>query len=204
MILPDCAAAARQIAPAGAFAGADLAAFDAAFAAMDAGCRFLIERSAFPGGFVPPPVIAVRRACNCLKELDRFLVVMIDAAAAGYGAPHGNRALYVREGDAAARLCRVRPLRHAFSSDLPRLRAIGRIRALTLGDAPAEVACRPMADLALATRGHILADQADGAAFALGDETLAVIAEFYRTLGDRLRDLVAAASPQVGPRPISA
>lgn len=182
-------ALARVAAPL-AFAGADIAAFGAAYKAMVAGCRFLIARGGQQGGPASPPVIAVRRACNCLKELDRFLVVMIDACDAPNSAPHGARVLYVREGDAAGRLCRVKALRGAFANDVPRLRAIGRIRALTLGDAPAEAGSRPMADMALSTMGHDLADQAPGAPFVINDQTLAVIAAFYLALADRLRAMV--------------
>ncbi len=192
--MPDRAAALAALARtgrAGSFAAADPAAFAAAHAAMQDGCRFLIARGADGRGYLPPPVIAVRRACNCLKELDRFLVVMIDACLAADSAPHGNRAVYVREGDAAARLCRNPALRRAFAPDIPRLRAIGRIRALSLGEAPAEAGCRPMADLALATLGHDPADQARGAPFALGDRTLAEIATYYRALADQLHALVA-------------
>jgi len=182
-------------------AGADLAAFDAAHADMVAGCAFLIARGSDliargsdRGRPASPPVIAVRRACNCLKELDRFLVLMIDAGNAAQGAPHGLRTMYVREGDAAARLCRVRALRGPFAKDTPRLRAIGRIRALASGDAPAEVASRPKKDLALATMGHDIAEQAQGAPFVLGDQALAVIAAFYLSLADRLRALVVGGS----------
>jgi hypothetical protein len=167
-----------------------MAAFDAAYADMVAGCAFLIARGADHGRPASPPVIAVRRACNCLKELDRFLVLMIDAGNAGQGAPHGLRTMYVRDGDAAARLCRIKALRGPFAKDTPRLRAIGRIRGLASGDAPAEVASRPKADLALATMGHDLAQQARGAPFALGDPTLAVIAAFYLAIANRLRALV--------------
>jgi len=191
--LPDRAATLAALlrkGPGGPFAGADEAGFAAAHAAMHAGCAFLIARGADGAGYTPPPVIGIRRACNCLKELDRFLVVMIDAAAAAYGAPHGDRVIYVREGDAAARLGRNPALRTLFARDLARLRAIGRIRSLALGDAPAEVGCRPMADLALATMGHDLADQAPGAPFALGDRTLAAIAAFYLDLAERLRGLL--------------
>jgi len=188
--LPDRAAALARTGRAQAFGGADHAAFVAAHAAMQDGCRFLIARGADRRGFVPPPVIAVRRACNCLKELDRFLVVMIDACFAADGAPHGNRAVYVRDGDAAGRLCRNAALRRVFARDIARLRAIGRIRALSLGDAPAEAGCRPTADLALATLGDDLADQAPGAPFALGDRTLAAIAGFYLALADRLSALI--------------
>jgi hypothetical protein len=172
-----------------------MAAFDAAYADMIAGCAFLIARGADRGRPVSLPVIAVRRACNCLKELDRFLVLMIDAANAAQGAPHGLRTMYVRDGDAAARLCRVKPLRGCFARDTPRLRAIGRIRALASGDAPAEIASRPRADLALATMGHDITEQADGAPFVLGDQTLAVIAAFYLSLADRLRALVSGNAP---------
>jgi hypothetical protein len=191
--LPDCAATLAVLAKqsrVGAFAGADEAAFAAAHAAMQAGCAYLIARGGEGAGYVPPPVIGIRRACNCLKELDRFLVVMIDALAAGHGAPHGDRAVYVREGDAAGRLGRNPALRRRFAPDLARLRAIGRIRALALGDTPAEAGCRPMADLALATRGHDVADQAPGAPFALGDRTLAAIARFYGDLAEQLRGLL--------------
>lgn len=176
----------------GAFADADHAAFHAAYADMRAGCRFLIARGSQDAGYVPPPVIGIRRACNCLKELDRFLILMLDACVAADSAPHGNRVVYVREGDAAGRLRRNKALHHAFANDLPRLRAIGRVRSLALGDAPAEAGCRPMADLALATMGHDIADQADGAPFALGDRTLAVIAAYYLSLSDRLRGLLTA------------
>lgn len=197
--MPDRAAghaAVARIARPDAFAGADILAFDAAYADMAAGCRFLIARGSDRGRPASPPVIAVRRACNCLKELDRFLVLMVDACNAGQGAPHGNRTMYVREGDGAARLCRVKALRGPFAKDAPRLRAIGRIRGLTSGDAPAEVASRPKADLALATMGHDIAEQADGAPFVLGDQTLAVIAAFYLLLADRLRGLLGGAQPQ--------
>ncbi len=192
--MPDRAAAHAALARTGqpgALDVADMAAFDAAYVAMHDGCRFLMARGTAPRGYVAPPVIAIRRACNCLKELDRFLVVMIDACVAADSAPHGSRVVYVREGDAAARLCRVGALRGVFAREIPRLRAIGRIRALSLGDAPAEAGCRPVADLALATLGDDLADQAEGAPFALGDRTLSVIAAYYLTLADRLRALLA-------------
>lgn len=172
---------------------ADTAALAAAYDDMAAGCRFLIARGLDASGRNVPPGIAMRRAANCLKELDRFLVVMIDACVAPDSAPHGNRAVYVREGDAAARLCRIRMLHGAFARDIARLRAIGRIRGLALGDAPAEVASRPMRDLALATMGHDLADQAPGAPFALGDRALGAIAAYYLSLADRLRGVIAAA-----------
>lgn len=174
------------------FPDADHAAFVAAHGDMQAGCRFLIARGAQGAGYVPPPVIGIRRACNCLKELDRFLIVMIDACVAAGSAPQGNRLVYVREGDAAARLGRNKVLQRAFAKDIPRLRAIGRVRSLALGDAPAEAGCRPMADLALATMGDDIADQAQGAPFVLGDRTLAVIAAYYLALADRLRDLLMA------------
>ncbi len=137
-----------------------------------------------------PPVIAVRRACNCLKELDRFLVLMVDACNAGHAAPHGTRTVYVREGDAALRLGRTAVLRKAFALDAPRLRAIGRIRALATGDAPAEAGSRPRADLALATMGDDPADQARHAPFVLGDRALAAIAAYYLALAERLHALV--------------
>lgn len=174
------------------FPDADHAAFVAAHADMHAGCRFLIARGGQGAGYVPPPVIGIRRACNCLKELDRFLIVMIDACVAAGSAPQGNRLVYVREGDAAGRLGRNKVLQRAFAKDIPRLRAIGRVRSLALGDAPAEAGCRPMADLALATMGHDIADQAQGAPFVLGDRTLAVIAAYYLALADRLRNLLIA------------
>jgi len=117
---------------------------------------------------------------------------MIDACVAAGSAPQGNRLVYVREGDAAARLGRNKVLQRAFAKEIPRLRAIGRVRSLALGDAPAEAGCRPMADLALATMGDDIADQAQGAPFVLGDRTLAVIAAYYLALADRLRDLLVA------------
>lgn len=170
----------------GVFAGADLAAFDAAHADMVAGCRFLMARGADHTRPVAPPVIAVRRACNCLKELDRFLVLMIDACNAAHSAPHGTRMVYVREGDAVARLHRTGVMRRAFAKDAPRLRAIGRIRALATGDAPAEVGSRPRADLALATMGDDPAGQPRHAPFVLDDRVLAAIAAYYLTLAERL------------------
>ena len=178
----------------GPFAGADLDAFDAAYTDMVAGCRFLIARGADDHRLALPPVIAVRRACNCLKELDRFLVLMVDAANAALAPPHGTRAVYVREGDAAMRLGRNGVLRQAFALDAPRLRAIGRIRALATGDAPAEAGSRPRADLALATMGDDPADQARHAPFVLGDRALAAIAAYYLALAERLHAMVAPAA----------
>ena len=177
------------------FAGADCAGLDAAYADMIAGCHFLIARGADRDCAALPPVIAVRRACNCLKELDRFLVLMIDASNAGHAAPHGTRTVYVREGDAALRLGRTAVLRRAFALDAPRLRAIGRIRALATGDAPAEAGSRPRADLALATMGDDPADQARHAPFVLGDRVLAAIAAYYLSLAERLHAMVSGAVP---------
>jgi hypothetical protein len=175
-----------QIQRPGVFAGADTVAFDAAYRDMLAGCQMLMARGADHNGPAVPPVIAVRRACNCLKELDRFLILMVDACSAAHTPPHGTRTVYVRESDAAARLSRTAALRQAFGKEAPRLRAIARIRALATGDAPAEAGSRPRADLALATMGDNLADQARHAPFVLGDRALAAIATYYISLAQRL------------------
>jgi hypothetical protein len=170
--------------------GADRAAFAAAYADMVAGCAFLLARATHGRVAAPASVIAVRRAANCLRELDRFLVVMIDACNAGQTVPQGTRAVYTRETDAAGRLRRAGPLRAAFAQDIVRLRAIGRIRALANGEYPAEAGCRPHSDLVCATGALGGTAQHSASALRLDDHALAAIARYYQALADRLQALI--------------
>ncbi len=165
---------------------ADPGALIAAHEALSAGCHFLIAR----GGARPPGAgsplahrgIAARRAGNCLKELDRMLIVLIEAACGEVFRGPARDGAYVRAGDAALMLDRSALRRH-FHHDTPRLRAIGRLRAMACGDMATHAASRPGADLALATWGHAV--HAPGT-IMLGDRVLALIAEFYLALADRL------------------
>lgn len=164
----------------------DPGALTAAHEALSAGCHFLIVR----GGARPPGAgsplahrgIAARRAGNCLKELDRMLIVLIEAACGEALRGPARDGAFARAGDAALLLDQSTLRRH-FHHDTPRLRAIGRLRAMACGDMATHAASRPGADLALATWGH--AGHAPGA-IMLGDRVLAAIAEFYQALADRL------------------
>lgn len=179
----------RAVRASGAISAAgpvDPGALTAAHGALSAGCDFLIAR----GGARPPGAgsplahrgIAARRAGNCLKELDRMLIVLIEAACGEAMRGPARDGAYARAGD-AAQLLDGSALRGHFRHDTPRLRAIGRLRAMACGDMATHAASRPGADLALATWGH--AANAPGA-IMLGDRVLAAIAEFYQALADRL------------------
>ena len=162
------------------------AAIDAAYRALAAGCRFLIARGA--DAATVPAGVALRRGANCLNELDRMLAVLI--AAGGWGQRAAGRTdVYVRAGDAAQQMYHATALRARFAPDLPRLRALARVRALASGELAVVAGSRPQHDLALALHGTA----APGAGFALDAAALAVIAGFYLTLGDRLLQLAKGA-----------
>ncbi|WP_353227856.1 hypothetical protein [Novosphingobium sp.] len=177
--------------------------FGPAYAAMVAGCRFLIARGQGPHGVpairAPHRGVAMRRAGNCLRELDRMLSVLVDAGVAdgaGGWLDSGTRktpGVYAREGDAAHTIFRITALRTHFAADMPRLRAIGRIRAMATGDMAVEAASRPAVDLAAATMGRARCGHASPTALVIGDAALATIAEFYWVLADRLHRLQARA-----------
>ena len=184
---------AHPVDPSAALPGADRAAFAAAHADMAVACAFLAGRVARGLRGAPASVIAVRHAANCLRELDRFLVVMIDACTAGRQPPQGTRAVYCREPDAAGRLRRAGPLRARFAGEIARLRAIGRLLALANGAYPAEAGCRPQTDLGLAMRGAGEPGRQAAATLLLDDHALAVVAGYYLTLADRLQALISGA-----------
>jgi hypothetical protein len=172
--------------------------FAAAHAAMVAGCRFLIARGQGPHGVPairqPHRGVAMRRAGNCLRELDRMLSVMVDAGGWVDSGLRKTPGVYAREGDAAHTIFRITDLRAHFASDMPRLRAIGRIRAMATGDMAVEAASRPAVDLAAATLGRASCGHVSPTALVIGDAALATIAEFYWVLADRLQRLHAGAA----------
>jgi hypothetical protein len=150
---------------------------EAAYAALAAGVGFLVERGTRSPSPVSNPRVALRRGGNCLKELDRFLALLIDACVPS--AAVAALASLSRGGDVAGWLgC------NGFASAMPRLRAIARVRERACGDQVMGFGSWSKHDLAIATMG------ACGSADPypqISNRALAAIAEFYLSIGDGLR-----------------
>jgi hypothetical protein len=151
-----------------------------AHGSLQRGCAFLVARRNWPLPDLSDGELRVelRRAGNCLRELDRFLCLLLDACAA---ASMGQGALlaFERSHDAA------RKWRRIVRSDMEaqRLEAIARLRRTACGEQRGTPRAAPARDLALATAGLA---QAPAAPLRLGEDSLAAIALFYLELADGL------------------
>jgi hypothetical protein len=181
----------------GAQLAGDVTALYAAHAAMAAGCRFLIARAdaGLADGIAIRPNVGLRRAGNCLNELDRFLSVLIAECArfagiadAGIAEPAIGAADqdFPRRLDNARRLRRIEAHCGYDSRASTRLRAIGRIRLLAIGDGLQRPGAWLERDLAVATAGAATIVAHPAQCPQIADQALAAIAEFYWGLADRM------------------
>jgi hypothetical protein len=124
---------------------------------MVRGCRFLIDRAARDATVMPgcerTARVALRLAGNCLKELDRFLAILIDEHARLQRRRRAT-APQRRVTPIARKLSRIKAMESRFPVDVLRLRAIGRVRAFATGHSPVSPGTRLAHDLAIAARGQ--------------------------------------------------
>jgi len=161
-----------------------------AHAALASGCGFLMARAAAPVVFTSKPLIALRRAGNCLNELDRLLTILLDEGARAVGMRGKEHTAFERSRDTPRKLRRFDGLCGLTFADTQRLTAIARIRRIACGD----LCGIPRAMLArdLATATGAMAAEPDGP-LQLSEQALADIAGFYLEIGERLaRQLVYA------------
>jgi len=153
---------------------------------MVRGCRFLIDRAARDApamrGCERTARVTLRLAGNCLKELDRFLAILIDEHAQSAEAPSRHGASAEGDADTARKLSRIKAVKGRFPADVLRLRAIGRVRAFATGHSPVSPGTRLAHDLAIAAHGQGLVPTRHGATPVISDQALAAIAEFYLSL----------------------
>lgn len=178
-------------------AAADDAAVMVAYDVLAAGCRFLIARGGRPGG--GHPAIRWRMAGTTLKELDRFLALLLEACA--QGERDGRSEMFPPpEADTPRRLARLGRPGAGFCREIPRLRAIGRVRHAACGDHLLMPGRRLQADLAMAVMGAGQSGRGGqhGGRVApeMCDQSLAAIAEFYLAIADRLRLRFARSWPR--------
>lgn len=159
----------RRILPVAPRYPADPAALREAGRVMAAGCRFLIARA----GGTPAPArpwpaqLRTRRAGNCLKELDRFLTVLMRECTRDAALPPGAPAML-------------------SGPEILRLRAIGRLRLAACGTATPGPAGRLQRDLAIAGATPAPRHTQAGAELEISDAALGTIAEFYLAIAGRL------------------
>lgn len=153
---------------------------------MVRGCRFLIDRAARDATVMPgcerTARVALRLAGNCLKELDRFLTILIDEHAPPSEAPSRHGAAAGSDTDSTRKLSRIKAMESRFPVDVLRLRAIGRVRAFATGHSPVSPGTRLAHDLAIAAHGRGLVPTRHGATPVISDQAMAAIAEFYLSL----------------------
>ena len=145
------------------------------------GCRFLIARSLSDVRPQPVPAkVGLRMAGNHLKELDRFLAILVAECEAPADAGH----------------------QRLMNAHRPRLRAVQRVRIAAChgpADLPDHLAAqgRLRKDLALASSGASSAPAGHAhPALNLSDHVLAEIARFYITLADQLHALWIQSHPR--------
>lgn len=161
-----------------------------------AGCAFLLRAGDRRPGAVPlsPTDVYARLQGNRLRELDRFLSILLDETAravrgAGHDGPGFARLrntpnkLRLVETMAAERGCA-----HSAARDNGRLRAIGRISACLNHCAGVVHAAGMAGDVALANGRADENAPLSGASdrLRLSAQTLDAIGLFYREIGDRL------------------
>jgi len=149
----------------------------AAYRALAHGCTFLIARETIAAPQSNAKT-TLRRAGNCLRELDRLLCLLLDACAQSAAMPPATREAFERSHDAARKLRRIDTHGPAQGVDTARLHAIARLRRAASGETPGQPAHHNRRDLALAAGGR-LGDN-------LTDWHLAQIARFYQAMAQNL------------------
>ena len=155
-----------------------LAAVEHYHATLANACAFLIRHSA-PAHPATPSLIRLRRAGNCLKELDRFLTLLLDACARAGGMAARDLPSFERWTNTAGKLRRI----SGSSAETQRLQAIDRLRRTACGDERGRPPAMLIKDLAIATSG---ATSGEKPAESLTNAALAAIAEFYLGIGNKL------------------
>lgn len=165
----------------------DLSGLNRAYVVMESGCRFLIARGrhkALTGHHDHGhPLVRWRMAGNSLKELDRFLSILLQECAVLSGRKLKKGGIGE---DTAAGLHWIDASGHHFSTDMTRLRAIERIRKAACGEQMIGSGVRLERDFAVATAGLPAAGRARVRPPEISDQAIAAIAEFYLALADRL------------------
>ena len=162
-------------------------AWGAAYDALVGGCGFLMGRARNTSP-VPTtkPLVALRRAGNCLNELDRLLTILLDEGARLQGLPPRERTAFERSHDTPRKLRRLDALTGMAGTETQRLQAIARLRRIASGDLCGIPRAMLARDLASATGGLIGLVEAGDTGLFLSDATLAIIARFYLGIAERL------------------
>lgn len=166
-----------------------------AHATLADGCAFLMRPRA-PGRAglchpASPALTSLRRAGNCLKELDRFLTLLLDACARASAMAPRDLAAFERWSNTAGKLRRISGPSAQSGAETQRLQAIDRLRRVACGDVCGRPRAMLIKDLAIATAGaarmpHAHPNPGHEPAESLSDSVLGVIAHFYLEIGNRL------------------
>ena len=133
--------------------------------------------------------IVARLTGNRLRELDRFLSVLLDEAALRHGGPGHDRRAFARQRNTPRKLIAVARMMDLDGPSIPRLRAIGRISACLHHCSGVIHAPALRNDLRLATGRDVIDDEYPR--LFLSAESIAAICHFYRQIGGGLvRDAV--------------
>ncbi len=126
---------------------------------------------------------------NRLRELDRFLSVLIEDVAAGSAPPEHDRKGFARLRNTPMKLRVVEDMFATGADDDARLRAIGRIAAC-LHHCKGQIHTASIHDDVLIARGSEKGPATPQKSRLLVDpQTLLAICSFYRGIGDRLLTL---------------
>jgi hypothetical protein len=171
----------RNAMPTAAARSTALAAVEHYHATLANGCAYLARHRA-PGLSSSPALTRLRRAGNCLKELDRFLTLLLDACARAQAMPPADLSAFERWTNTAGKLRRI----SGSGTETQRLQAIDRLRRTACGDMCGRPRALLIKDLAIATCGAAHPMTGREAAESLTNEALAAIAEFYLGIGHKL------------------
>ena len=161
-----------------------------AHAALAAGCAFVTLHAEVQSQLEPDlPVPHTRLLGNQLRELDRFLSILIDEAALFLRAAGPTIRLLARLHNTPRKLGLLHAMMNLYSKDDARLRAVGRIAAcLHHCEGRVHAGQALHRDMLLAqgrTRtSGLVTDFTDG--LRLAPAMLVAICELYGTIGDRL------------------
>lgn len=147
-----------------------------AHATLIAGCDFISRHKVTPAVRNPwADKVHNRMVANRLRELDRFLSVLLEEVAAALGGLSHDAKRFARTGSTARKLRMVEGMAGKPSGHDARLRAIGRVAArLRRGDGQMVTASHS-SDVLLAGGGRQPGEQ----------QVLQSISEFYRHLGNQ-------------------
>lgn len=165
----------------------DLTLYDAAHATLRAGCAFFAQRAdeqpVSAGGW--GQIAHARMIGNRLRELDRFLSVLIGEAASEIRHQGHDRRAFERLRNTARKLCLFEDMVGAASGAQARLRAIGRVTAC-LHHCTGRIHADSLHDdvrIAGGGVGAVSPDEGPGR-LRIDPQTILAICAFYRETGD--------------------